>query len=485
MLNSISGRNDFYSRYGGAESIYGRNTSVQSAGLSAQSLAAINQLSGIGSISASNLRLNNLNSLNSLSNDFLSKRSASSTVSLSPSAKIQSSLSTLNTELKRLAAPLRSNLLQATSSDPTVAQAKTLTGGAPAAAKNVNVEQLAQGQLSQTANFNAATELLGQGRLTIQLGAVANGSQQAEGRAISVDLAAIDTLSDVARKIQTAQPALKASVVSDEAGTRLQIENSATGAAQAFTIQAQSSDDEAASGNLAKLAIDASAAQNNANRVAQDARVQIDGRDLRSNTNVLNDPTSNLSLDIRQVGSTSVTLSRDVRSLNQNFAQLIEQFNQARSQLTGQTKSASSTDVGSGLARRELSRLDEVLSNLAVGQGQQRVSLNDLGITTASDGRLIVNETRLSQQALAQPEAANNLLNLAIDKLSQSTASSLQELSILNSPFQQIQRSANPNTSISFAAAGNALSLLQSSSQGLSLRGLYGVSQYLQVAQFR
>ncbi|WP_348945903.1 flagellar filament capping protein FliD [Chitinibacter sp. FCG-7] len=483
MLNSISGRTDFYSRYGGADAIYGRGSITQSAGLSSQLLDRIYQLSAVDRLGASSLRLNNSDSFNRLSTDFQQKRADSTSVTLSTPARVQSAMSNLNAELKTLAAPAARNPLQASSSAPDILKAQAIGGGEPRALQNVRIEQLAQGQLSQSGNLANKDELVGQGRLTIQFGALgAGGTSQREESRITIDVAASDTLGDVARKISQAQPGLKASAIEDAAGARLQLESAALGAAQAFTITAQTNQGATATGNLATLAIDSNQAAA-ASRVAQDARVQIDGREIRSTSNRVRDSASNLQLDLLQTGEANVTLNRDAAQLGKNISQLIGRVNQAREQLNA-VNAAENGAGASGLARREINRLEGVLNNLATGLGNERLSLNDLGITTAQDGKLVVNETRLSQQALARTDAVNQLFNDAVDQLGGSVSSSQQELAVLNSPLQILRSNTASQTATSLLGRAG-FSLLQSGESGFSWRGMYGVSQYLQVAQFR
>lgn len=478
MLNSLSGRNDNYNRIG--DSIYTRASSVQSAGLSARTLAALTQLSPIDRISNNNLRLSNLNSLNSLAAEALQRRSNSTTVFLSTEAKIQSAFSTLNTDLKALATSSARDPLQLTSSDPNIVRGSAISGGALTSERTLVVQQLAQAQLSQSAAFTSASDLIGAGQLRIQFGPLRTGIQQAEGAALQIDVSASDTLASLARKIDAATPALRASVISDPQGARLQLESSGFGALQAFTIAVSGVDNRLPSTNLAKLELNLNAAQA-ATRLAQDAKLSIDGRELTSSTNAVRDPPSNLVLELRQQGTSTVALARDGAQLNSNVLQWVERFNNTRTQLNAITEPGVARITADRIAlNKAMERLDDVVANLSRGVNDQ--SLADLGITQATDGKLQVNLARLTQQIDAQPEAVNQWLNTALTQLTEASKTTMPDALSALRPLQLARTSLQgANTSYFFSANGTAAGA--SNLMGFNLRGLYGVSQYLLVSQ--
>ncbi len=480
MLNSLSGRNDNYSRSGAIDSIYARASSVQSAGLSARTLTALTQLSPIDRISSSNLRLSNLNSLNSLASETLQRRSNNTTVFLSTAAKIQSAFSTLNADLKALASTATRDPLQLKSSDPNIVRGTAISGGAPASEKVITVQQLAQAQLSQSSAMTSASELIGAGQLTIEFGPMRAGIQQAEGAALQVEISASDTLASLARKIESATPALRASVMSDQQGARLQLESAGFGAAQAFTVAVSGVDKGLPSANLAKLALDVNAAQAST-QLAQDAKLSIDGRELIAPANSVRDTPSNFALELRQQGTSAVSLARDTDQLNKNILQLLERFNNARAQLGAMIESGVSRITADRITlNKATARLDNVITNLSQDVSGQ--ALGDFGISVATDGKLLVNQTRLTQQVDAMPEVLNQWFNSAVGQLSEASKPASQDALSALRPLQLARTSLqSANTSYFFNANGSAEG--SSNLLGLNLRGLYGVSQYLLVSQ--
>ncbi|WP_410499271.1 flagellar filament capping protein FliD [Chitinibacter sp. S2-10] len=488
MLNSISGRNDFYGKYGGTQSLYGQNTGIVSAGLSSKTLDSIYQLSAIEQVGASNFRLTPLNaaSFNQFSSDFFQRRvetvSGSTAVSLSASARVQSVLSNFDSDLKPLSGSDARNPLRASLSDNTIISAKVLSSGELRAPQKIQVQQLAQGQSSQSDNFTSKDEVLDRGYLTIQFGAINQaGNQQPEGQAKLIEINTGETLSDLARKINQLQTNLLANVVSDPDGARLQLDGVKTGAAQAFTVTAKP-ENGLSSSNLNRLSINAAQAAA-ANRVAQDAKLQIDERVLSNPENNVADKGSNLQLQLLQPGDVNVTIERDSAQLEKNITQFVERVNQAREQLLTIIENSTS-ELGDGLARREIERFNSTLSAVESGQGRERVSLSDLGVTANAEGQLSVNDARLRQQIQDKPDAINDLFNQALDKLGEAIGDAQKEAAMLNNPFQMTRSSADSSVLSSAIGRlpGNSFSLLQG--EGMNWRSLYGIAQYLQVAQF-
>jgi flagellar hook-associated protein 2 len=467
MLNSVSDQSRFATGLDHNWMQYGRRAGATSAGLSVDQIYQINQLASVQRLGVNQLQLGEFNTLNPKNNLRLPPSGASSTVSFSPTAKLQSAAATLGRDLAQLGKtrdPLRASL-----SEPELANAKALNGGGSTAAQSLVVNQLAQAQTSQSDVFSSQDSALGSGELSIRFGIIsALGEQTSNAKSVTVKVAASDSLQDVARNIERAAPQLNTSISGNTAaGFRLLLSNSTTGAEQAFTLGARSDSQN----QLSKLTVTADQARNSDNR-AQDAIVQLNNRELRSANNTINDPKSGLQLELKKTGSSNIALQRDDAQLAENFQQLIDNLNQYRSQLR---------DVGSGLGQRELNKIDETLNGLSVGVGNERLALSDLGITTARDGKLIVNETRLSQQALARSDTVNSLFNQALDQLANRSKTVQQEASLLNSSVAAnlIYR---PTQSATQATGGaSQLSLLQAGEQ--TNRAWYGISQYLAVSQ--
>ncbi|QLG89700.1 flagellar filament capping protein FliD [Chitinibacter bivalviorum] len=475
MLNSVSDRNGFFSRQNGVGAIYGQNTATPSAGLSSDDIYRIGSMSAINRVGGSNLQLSNLNAISAAPNEFLQKRFSSSTVTLSAPAQVQSSLSTLDTTLKSFSLPAVRNPLKTSQSQAEIATAKALSGGDALAAQTIEVKQLAQGQISQTKALASKDDLLGKGSLTIRFGAINDQLNQAQGgKTLQVQIDSTETLGDLARKIENAQPSLRAAVVVDTQGARLQLENTNTGAEQAFTLIAQE-DSGGTSTNLSRLSLDAAAATSGL-RVALDAKVSIAGREVQSASNTLSDTASNVQLELKSVGQASIGLERDDKALAANFKHLIAGINELKTQLQA---------VDAGLAKKTISQIDEVLNKLSVGQGNESLSLNAIGITSSNDGKLIVNETRLSQQALAQADSVNTLFNRAVDQLGAMTSAGLQTTSFLNNPAQVLRNNAG-FTYPRFGEASTALPPpVWSANNANNWRNQYGISQYLQISLLR
>ncbi|MGL6040562.1 MAG: flagellar filament capping protein FliD, partial [Deefgea sp.] len=209
-----------------------------------------------------------------------------------------------------------------------------------------------------------------------------------------------------------------------------------------------------------------------ANRVAQDAKLTIDARDVTSAVNQFADKTSNLQLQLAGVGSATLTVARDVDALTKNFSDLVERYNQTRGALLG---------VGDAKVRSQLS---DSVANLSVGKGLSQLVSADIGLSRDSTGKLYLNEMRLSQQALAQPESVNDLFNLMSEKLSAQVSSSMN----VQGDFANVLRGLRESGAGSVLNSSVA-SLLQSTGANFSLplnaRAAAGVLQYSTIAQLQ
>jgi hypothetical protein len=305
MLNSVSDQSRFATGLDHNWMQYGRRAGATSAGLSVDQIYQINQLASVQRLGVNQLQLGEFNTLNPQNNLRVLPSSNSTTVSFSPTAKLQSAAATLDRDLTQLSKtrdPLRVSL-----SESELASAKALSGGDTVAAQSLVVNQLAQAQTSQSDIFASQDSALGSGELSIRFGAISASGEQNTNKSVTVKVSASDTLQDVARNIERAAPQLDTSISGDAAtGFRLLLSNSATGAEQAFTLGVSSD----AQNQLSKLALSADQARNGANS-AQDAVVQLNNRELRSENNTINDQQSNLLLELYKTGRGDIALQRD------------------------------------------------------------------------------------------------------------------------------------------------------------------------------
>ena len=145
--------------------------------------------------------------------------------------------------------------MAASSSDAGVVA--SVSGSAVGSSYSINVTQLAQSQKSRSDAQTSSTDALGKsGNLSIKIGS---------GAATTIAIAATDSLTDIATKINQQGLRVSASIVNAGGSYRLSLQGLDTGAASAFTV----TEDAGASVGLSTTA--------NTYQTAQDAKLTIDG----------------------------------------------------------------------------------------------------------------------------------------------------------------------------------------------------------------
>ncbi|RYE69139.1 MAG: flagellar hook protein, partial [Oxalobacteraceae bacterium] len=175
----------------------------------------------------------------------LTKKTDSLKTELSTFGKVQSSLATLRDAAAKLTAPASWGGTLATSSDTAV----SVSAGSGAAIGNVSVDvkKLAQSQtLVSGTPFASGTTTVGQGSLTITLGAWASDADgnvtgftdKAGATAITVDIGdGKDTLAGIRDAINAAGAGVTAAIVNDATGARLTLRSAASGETNGFRIE--------------------------------------------------------------------------------------------------------------------------------------------------------------------------------------------------------------------------------------------------------
>ncbi|MFP4137066.1 MAG: flagellar filament capping protein FliD [Halomonas sp.] len=212
----------------------------------------------------------------------------------------------------------------------------------------------------------------------------------------SIELEAGSSLADIRDAINADPEAgVSASIVQDGEGARLTLMSQATGEAAGIT-----------GSNFEDLVAteDDPVAQ-----AGQDASLSINGIDITSATNQVEDAIQGVSLDLTQEGASStVTVERDTEGMKEAVNGFVEAYNAFKgtsAELTAVDNESGEAGelVGDSALRTAESRLSGVLSG-SPGQGEL-ASLGEVGITLEVDGTLSVDEGRLDQVASESPDA--------------------------------------------------------------------------------
>lgn len=322
---------------------------------------------------------------------------------LSLYGKIKSQASALGDAGALLAGASGWNTQKASSSNAT---AVSVTAGtsATAAALAVEVQQLARAQSSGSLGLAAGTPVGAKGALTIELGAWSAAVPPVFGApssSVTVQVAATDSLSDIASKINLDKTSgVTATVLRDGANERLVIRSVTTGVDAGFRLSV--ADDIAAPGLAAKLGItNPSDGAGFVGQTALNAKVKINGVAVESATNKMADVVPGVTLQLSQVTTAPVdiTVESDLDAVQKNIQGFVDAYNALNQTLADATKYTAATKTGGPLQGDATTMglqnaLRAMLGSSSAGSSFTRLS--EVGIERQTDGSLKVNATKLA-----------------------------------------------------------------------------------------
>lgn len=308
------------------------------------------------------------------------------------------------------------------SSDATIVAASATTGATPLLSPvDIAVRALAGGQTIVSGAVASAAAPVGRGTLTLTLGTKTSdgtGGFTFAGAAAAVDVpidATNNSLTGLKDAINAAQAGVTASIIADGSGARLVLKGP-SGAASAFIVTASPADGDTGLNRFVHMP---SGSPMTVAAAARDAAVTIDGIDVTRPTNHFSDLIEGVTLDLRRAApGTTVTIAatRDADGLKSAIGDLVAALNAVGGIATGLLHAATATDPAGVLAgddtmRRLAAEVSALTSSAVVGGpvGTPK-RLADLGVTTARDGTLSVDQTKLGAAVAADPDAVERIL---------------------------------------------------------------------------
>jgi len=241
----------------------------------------------------------------------------------------------------------------------------------------------------KTANFKLeVTELAGGAKIASKL--FANDYQVSISSNLQINLgdesftvavSSGDNLEQIAQNItkQLEQNGISANVVQSENGQRLVLSSSQTGKNMQLSMQS----------DIGDLVIDGTKIQEGSSagvlEFARDAKFKLDGLELSSSSNKLENIISGISLDLQEIGKTDLTIKNNDQQIEKDLASFIASYNQ----LINVSNMLDSNDIS---LRRLISTISHELSTYLV----------DLGLVTQKDGSISKNpKNQVSSQQIA------------------------------------------------------------------------------------
>lgn len=313
---------------------------------------------------------------------------------LSALGTVSSAFSGLETALKALKANTAFDTRTVKSGTETVLTAAA-GAGTPNGSYAVEVLDLASASKWVGNAPVAADQKLGAGKLTLQVGT----------ETLSVDIAQDSTLADVRSAINTAAASkgIQASVLTSNDGQYLSVSSGKTGAANTLSISL------AEGGSDLQALVSALVERT----PAADARVKIDGLEITASTNKITDAVPGLTLDLKTLGTSTVTVSGDAAANRKVVQDFVTAYNAAIAAIGATTKYDAANDTPSALTgdaqiRSAASQLRGALGNLLGDLAKQGLDAKTLGLQTkgypSSDGSLVLDTAKFDALMASSPE---------------------------------------------------------------------------------
>lgn len=327
---------------------------------------------------------------------------------ISAFGSIQSALATFADAAKALDDSDKLTPMKTTSSSPELFGASA-NATAAAGTYEVEVKQLAQAQKLVSGGFNSQTTPVGDmgSSITFDFGSYAGGAFNADAtrpsQTITLD-ASNNSLNGLRDAINQADMGVRASIINDGTNYRLTITSAETGEASALRITASDASVDAFSFDKSGGASSMTEAV-----AAQNAKLEIDGIEITSTSNVVEGAIEGvtLGLDKAEVGKVSrLSIAKDnasVQSAIEGFVATFNALNKVMQATTGYNNNKSSILTSNSTARDIGTQMRSILGHSISGLSGNASNLQDIGISFEVDGSLRLDSNAL-KKALDNPD---------------------------------------------------------------------------------
>ncbi|GAB3438296.1 flagellar filament capping protein FliD [Massilia solisilvae] len=339
---------------------------------------------------------------------------------------VSGALNSFQGTLKSLSDPERFRGVNANSGDATIFTG-TATSKAVAGNYNVNVTQLAKSQTITSAGQLAMNAPVGSGvktTLTIDFGTI-TGGKLVDGRYVqdatatppdptftvndkkAAGTVVIDSsnnsLQGIRDAINKAGLGVTATIVSDGSANpyHLVLTSNDSGAASSMRISVAGDNAAPDAAVAGLLAYDPTATQNlTQTAAAADTKLTVNGIAVSSAKTTVDDAIQGVSLDIRKVGESTLSVSRDTDSVKAAVNGFVKSFNDLNKAIKSVTSYNADTKqagllLGDPAVRAIESQVRSMLSDNLTGGNL--TNLTQLGITFQKDGTLAVDDSKLTK----------------------------------------------------------------------------------------
>ena len=320
---------------------------------------------------------------------------------------------------------------------------------------SVTVSQLASAQTAVTRTaFASSSTVVGEGTLTLKLGTAtydAGGAMTGftQGSAAAIDItidSSNSSLSGIAAAINAKKAGVTASVVTNNDGTAYLSLKGATGAAQAFTLEASST-----SGDLSQVAVGVGAANMGVTSQAKNAKLSVDGVAVERASNEISDLIDGVKLSLTGTSSVPVTLtaSTPTTALTNAVNDFVDTYNQVIATVRTDTDPITGVLRSDPAAKTLQSSMQALVSKVLLPNAApgEPATLAAIGVRTNRDGTLEVDADQLTQAMKDYPDSVEAMfafstvsatgLNQAMASLKLNTTSTLYGLGASTTRYNQ------------------------------------------------
>ncbi len=312
---------------------------------------------------------------------------------------LQSAVSTFRDAALNLTKATTWGVTSATSSDASSVSVTT-TDGAVAGNYAVSVTSLASAQAAVSRTYESSASLVGEGSLRVEIGSFgqAGFAPQPNLDAMNISISATDSLAVVRDKINAAGAGVSAVIVNDVTGARIIISSTNPGSTNVFRVTPEGD------AGLADLGFDPDAATNpmTQTQAAADALLNINGVDITSSSNTLTNTLDGMTINLLKPTTAAVQLgvTQDTAAVKASIQSFVDAYNSLASMLSTQTKYDAATKTAGKLQGDSTAvSLQRQLRNILGGATTASSvfgTINDIGLTTQSDGTIKVNDSKLT-----------------------------------------------------------------------------------------
>ncbi len=317
----------------------------------------------------------------------LDRQKADSRAQLSAFGQLKSAFSSFETAMGKLASRDKFELFSTTSSNENAFAAVADTT-ASASSHQITIANLAQAHKIGSASYvDSKTAIGGTGTLHFSSGTktfniAVNGTN--------------NTLEGIRDAINgsTNNSFVNASIINTGSGSHLVLTSRETGLANAVSVTTTDDDATNADGSgLSKLIYGAGASELQA---AANANLTVDGYAVSSATNAVTGVIQGVTLNLKSATTVteSLVVARDNEKIKTNIQGFVDAYNNISSTMRTLGGKGATLQGDSALLNMER-QLRNILNDKFAGGGYNYLS--DVGISTGSDGKLVVDSTKLDK----------------------------------------------------------------------------------------